>query len=129
MQIKETFNIYVHIVFLYLLPFFYSLIFIIFSRIIWENKLFVLLVYIYIFFIFYTAEETNVKSKIRRSLKRSDVILLLSVIPDYKAKHECGKNSNATINLLSPIYIYIYIEQSLTFAKTFNNVHLNVKKI
>lgn len=52
MQIKETFNIYVHIVFLYLLPFFYSLIFIIFSRIIWENKLFVLLVYIYIY-IFY----------------------------------------------------------------------------
>lgn len=110
MQIKETFNIYVHIAFLYLLPFFYSLIFIIFFRIIWENKLFVLLVYIYIFFIFYTAEETNVKSKIRRLLKRSDVILLLSVIPDYKAKHECGKNSNATINLLSPpIYIYIYI--------------------
>lgn len=52
MQIKETFNIYVHIAFLYLLPFFYSLIFIIFSRIIWENKLFVLLVYIYIY-IFY----------------------------------------------------------------------------
>lgn len=51
MQIKETFNIYVHIVFLYLLPFFYSLIFIIFSRIIWENKLFVLLVYIYIYFL------------------------------------------------------------------------------
>lgn len=54
MQIKEMFNIYVHIVFLYLLPFFYSLIFIIFSRIIWENKLFVLLVYIYIFYLLYS---------------------------------------------------------------------------
>lgn len=109
MQINETFNIYVHI-FIYLPPlFFYSLTFI-FSRTIWENKVFVVLVYIYIYFIFYTAVETNVKSKIRKSLKRSGVILLLllSVIPDYKAKQGCGKNLNATINLLSSLtYIYM----------------------
>lgn len=56
MQINETFNIYVHI-FLYLPPlFFYSLTFI-FSRTIWENKVFVVLVYIYIFYLLHSCRD------------------------------------------------------------------------